>query len=143
MRVLKLLSLSIIGGLFLESCALLAAYALIQTVRDINNMLDTANSSITRIGRILDEGKEIEKAADDGNLLTALAEEIPALVRDQVEQPIREEVGKLATNLKETSTALTKMLLCEDIVGSKNAYANVIRSYNDLVDFANSYNETY
>ena len=74
-------------------------------------MLDTANSSITRIGRVLDEGKEIEKAADDGNLLTALAEEIPALVRDQV--------------------------------GSKNAYANVIRSYNDLVDFANSYNETY
>ena len=61
MRVLKFLSLSIIGGLFLESCALLGAYALIQTVRDINNMLNTANNSITRIGHTLDEGKEIKK----------------------------------------------------------------------------------
>ena len=119
----------------------MGAYALIQTVRDINNTLDAANNSITRIGLVLDEGKQIKQAADDGRLLTTLAEKIPALVRNQVEQPVREEVGKLATNLKVTSTELTKKLLCDDIVGSKNAYANVIRSYNDLVDFANSYNE--
>lgn len=139
MKILKFFSLTIIGGFFLASCALLGAYALVQTVRDINNTLTAANNSITRIGQVLDEGKNIKRAAEDGRLLTTLAAKIPALVRDQVEQPVREEVGKLAANLRASSEGLSKMLSCEDMVGSKKAYNDVIRNYNDLVDFADRY----
>ena len=112
----------LITMLFLQSCAVYAAYGLYRTVTDISATLTRIDNSIVRIQQVLDEGKNLKRAADDGTFISTLAEKIPSLIQNEVELVAKEKIEKLSSALSLSSLDFTKNALAEDLSGARKAY---------------------
>lgn len=119
---------------FFQGCAALVVYDLFQTVNDINRTLTQVDSSIARIQGILQEGKELKRAADDGRLITTLAEKIPTLIQKEVERRTQEKIETLALALKVSSIVFTASAQDEDLPGAEKAYGEMTETYNSFTD---------
>jgi len=118
--------------LLLNGCAVYAVYGLYRTVNDITQTLTQVDDSINRIQGILNEGKELKRAAEDGKLITTLAEKIPTLIQKEVERRTKEKIETLSLALKVSSIVFTKTALAEDLPGAKEAYGEMSDTYNEF-----------
>jgi len=125
------------AGLLLQGCFILAGYALIRTASDIISILNRVNDTMERIRVILDEGKEIKRAQEEGRLIATLCERIPSLIRDQVEKPVRREIEKFSGDLRAAAFDLAGESLAEDLIGANKAYDNMVNVYNEFAAYMN------
>lgn len=56
--------------------------------------------SVIRSSAILSEGEDLKRAAEDGQLISTLAEKIPALIVRQVEKKTRVKIETLSGDLR-------------------------------------------
>jgi hypothetical protein len=122
---------------FMQSCAVYAVYGVYRTIRDINTLLVTVNGSITNIRTILDEGKDLKRAAEDGKLISVLAEKIPTLIKNQVEKETKVKIDTLSGDLKGAALALVKGAAAENLNEAVGAYNTMVNTYNQLNDLTN------
>jgi hypothetical protein len=120
--------------LFLQSCFLYAAYGIYRTIKDINGALTTVNSSMTKIQSVLKEGKDLKRAAADGQLISTLADKIPTLIQGKVEQATKDKINNLSGNLKAASLDFTKNAAAENLAGANQAYNNMATTYNQFTN---------
>jgi hypothetical protein len=134
MRLRRILCLTLVLALLLHACMVLGGLALIHTVRDINDVLDLIFTSMRTIRTILHEGKEIQGAAKEGGLIAALADRIPTLVREGVEESVRQRIGNLSGDMKGAALDLRAKSLAEDHTGARRAYSNLLKIYDEFLD---------
>ena len=132
----------LIAGLFLHSCAVYVAYGLYRTVRDINDTLGLVNNSIVKIRSVLDTGKDLKRAAEDGRLVGTLADKIPSLVLDEVALETREKIKTLSGNLKLSSVDFVQNAVAEELTGAKKAYNEMTGTYNEFTGLMSDLSET-
>jgi hypothetical protein len=132
----------IIGGIFLHSCVVVMAYGLYRTIRDINDILSLVNNSIVKICMVLEEGKELKRAAEDGKLVGTLADKIPSLIQNEVIDATKEKIKMLSANLKIFSLDFTKNAIAEDLAGAKKAYNDMVGTYNEFTGLMTDLSET-
>jgi hypothetical protein len=113
-----------------QSCFFVAAYGVVNTVRDINNALSTIHDSMAKIKTVITEGENLNRAVEDGKMITTLAERIPAYIRDDVKPSAKEKIRTLSVDLKVSSVDLTENLKSEDLKGARKAYNDVSDTYN-------------
>jgi hypothetical protein len=126
--------ISLVAIILLQGCAALVVYDLYRTVSDINQTLTQVDSSIQRIQGVLKEGKELKRAADDGRLITTLAEKIPTLVQKEVERQTQKKIETLSLALKVSSIVFTTSAEKEDLPGAEKAYGEMTDTYNSFSD---------
>lgn len=122
--------------LFLQGCAVYAAYGLYRTITDISATLTRIDNSIVRIQKVLDEGKNLKRAADDGTFISTLAEKIPSLIQNEVELVVKEKIENLSSALSLSSLDFTKNALAEDLSGARKAYdemSDIFAKFTDLM----------
>lgn len=118
--------------LLLQSCAVYVAYGLYRTISDINATLTLVDTSITRIQGVLNEGKNLKRAAEDGKLISTLAEKIPSLIQKDVALETKEKIVKLSGDLKSSSDDFTEKATAEDLPGAKKAYNDMTTTYDSF-----------
>ncbi len=128
--------------LFLQSCAVYVAYGLYRTITDINASLTLVDNSILRIQGILNEGKNLKRAAEDGKLISTLAEKIPSLIQNDVTLATREKIVKLSSDLKLSSDDFTKNATAEDLPGAKKAYNDMTTTYDSFTGLMNDLSDS-
>ena len=141
MRSLHILILTVVLGLVLQGCFIFTGLALINTLRDINTTLNLVYTSIHTIRAILDEGKDIKRAAEEGTLVATLADRIPTLVRGMVEESVRQRIGILSLDLKGAALDLTAKSLAEDLTGARKACDNMTKIYDEFVALTDELSE--
>jgi hypothetical protein len=132
-RVVKLI-LPLVGVFLLQSCFLYAVYGLYRTVQDINYVLTMVNTSLTRIRTVVNEGKDLNRAAKDGTLITSLAEKIPTLVQKEVSRAFNEKINLLSHDLKLSSLDFTRNAVAENLLGATKAYNDMAGTFNRFGD---------
>jgi hypothetical protein len=130
------------AALFLHGCAVYVAYGLYRTVMDINETLTLVDSSLIRIQGILNEGKNLRRAAEDGKLISTLAEKIPSYIQDEVEIVTKEKITTLSDALKLSSLDFTESAKEEDLPGATKAFNDMSSTYNDFTDLMDDLSDT-
>ncbi|GAB6193657.1 hypothetical protein [Desulfocastanea catecholica] len=128
--------------LFLHGCAVYVAYGLYRTVMDINQTLTLVDNSLIRIQGVLNEGKNLRRAAEDGKLISTLAEKIPSHIQDEVELVTKEKIATLSGALKLSSLDFTESAQEEDLPGATKAFNDMSATYNDFTDLMNELSDT-
>jgi hypothetical protein len=118
------------------------AYGLYRTIRDINDILSLVNNSIVKICMVLEEGKELKRAAEDGKLISTLADKIPSLIQNEVIGATKEKIKMLSANLKISSLDFTKNAIAEDLAGAKKAYNDMAATYNEFTGLMTDLSES-
>jgi hypothetical protein len=118
------------------------AYGLYRTLSDINDTLTLVNHSMTRIQMILNEGKELKRAAEDGRLVGTLAEKIPSLIQNEVVHETKEKIKTLSGNLKLSSEDFVQSAVAEELAGAKKAYNDMAGTYNEFTGLMSDLSET-
>lgn len=137
MKTVLKYTLIVLSAILLQSCFLYAVYGVYRTIQDINNILTLVNTSLVRISTVVNEGKNLKRAADDGTLIASLAEEIPKLIKVEVERRINEKINGLSADLKLSALEFTRNAVEENLAGAKKAYNEMAETYNrfgDLLD---------
>ena len=129
-------------ALTLQSCFFYAAYGVYQTIRDINSALAAVNNTMTNIRTVLADGKDLKRAAEDGKLISSLAEKIPTLIQDQVERKVTDKINTLSGALKLSSLDFTKNAVAENLTGARHAYNDMADTYNRFADLMSEMDET-
>jgi len=137
-RVLLLLAVL----LFLHGCAVYAVYGVYKTVTEVNTALTQVDSSINRIQRVLSEGKELHRAAEDGKLITTLAEKIPTLIQNEVERAAQEKIKTLSGALQLSSILFTKNAEEENLHGATEAFNDMTTTTNEFADYMNELSDS-
>lgn len=120
--------------LFLQSCALYAVYGTLQTINNINNVLNMVCTSMNTIHAIINEGTNLKRAAEDGKLISTLAERIPSLIVEPIEQAVKEKIHMLSDDLKTSAINFTQNALEENLPGAIEAYNRMSDTYNRFSD---------
>ena len=142
MKTIQKYIILFVCALFLQSCFFYAAYGVYQTIRDINSALFMVNNAMNNIRTVLTEGKALKQAAEDGRLITSLAEKIPSLIQDQVERAVSDKINVLSGDLKLSSIDFTKNAVAEDLVAARRAYNDMADTYNRFADLMSDLSET-
>jgi hypothetical protein len=142
MKSIYLRPLLLAGMLLLHGCAVYAVYCLYKTVTEINQTLTAVHSSITRIQGVLDEGENLNRAAEDGRLISTLAEKIPTLIHNEVEVATKEKITALSDDLQLSSLDFTKHAVAEDLLGAKKSYNEMSATYNKFTDLMDDLSDT-
>lgn len=142
MKVILKWPLLLIGLCLLHGCAVYAVYGLYQTVTEINQTLTLVNNSITKIHSVLDEGKDLNRAVEDGKLISTLAEKIPSLIQNEVELATKEKITTLSNGLKLSSLDFTKNAEAGDLLGAKKSYNTMTSIYNEFTDLMGDLSDT-
>ena len=121
---------ALLALLLLHGCAVYMAYGLYRTIQDINQTLTLVDGSIGRIQMIVNEGKDLKRAAADGKLISTLAEKIPTLIQKEVELATKEKIETLSLALKLSSLAFTKNATEENLSGATKSYNEMAATYN-------------
>jgi hypothetical protein len=90
---------------------------------------------------VLDEGKELRRASEDGRLVGTLAERIPSLIQNEVEQATREKIETLSGNLRLSAVAFTKNAAAEELTCAKKSYNEMAGTYNEFTGLMNDLSE--
>jgi|GEM_PF-3460244 len=120
--------------LFLQSCALYAVYGTLQTINNVNNVLNMVCTSMNTIHAIISEGTNLKRAAEDGKLISTLAERIPSLIVEPIEQAVKEKIHMLSDDLKTSAINFTQNALEENLPGAIEAYNRMSDTYNRFSD---------
>jgi hypothetical protein len=142
MKVIRKCLILLVCALFLQSCFFYAAYGVYRTIRDINSALAMVNNAMTNVRTVLAEGKELKRAAEDGKLITSLAEKIPTLIQNQVEQAAANKINALSGDLKLSSIDFTQNAVAENLTGARHAYNDMAGTYNRFADLMSDLSET-
>lgn len=132
----------LITMVFLQSCAVYVAYGLYRTVTDINATLTLVDKSITNIQGVLNEGKNLKRAAADGKLISSLAEKMPSLIQKDVALATKEKIVKLSGELKLSSDSFTDKATAEDLPGAKKAYNEMTTTYSSFTGLMNDLSDS-
>jgi predicted PurR-regulated permease PerM len=127
---------------FAHGCAVYAVYGVYKTVTEVNTALTQVDSSINRIQRVLSEGKELHRAAEDGKLITTLAEKIPTLIQNEVEHAAQEKIKTLSGALRVSSILFTKNAEEENLSGANKAFNDMTTTTNEFANFMNELSDT-
>lgn len=127
----------------LQGCAVYAVYGLYQTVSEINTTLTRVDSSIARIERVLKEGKDLHRAAEDGELITTLAEKIPTLIQQEVEIATKEKITALAGDLSLASRLFTTTANEENLPGAQQAFADITATSDTFSNLMTELSESF
>ncbi len=130
------------GLIFVQGCAVYAVYGVYKTVTEINTALTQVDSSMNRIQRVLNEGKDLHRAAEDGKLITTLAEKIPTLIQKEVERAAQEKIRNLSGALRVSSMLFTKNAKEENLNGANKAFNDMTTTTNEFANFMNELSET-
>jgi hypothetical protein len=135
-------ALPIAGAIFLQSCFLYAVYGIYRTVQDINNVLTLVNSSLTRIQTVVNEGKDLKRAAKDGTLIASLAEKIPNLVQKEVNRAFNEKINGLSKDLKLSSLDFSRNAEAENLAGATKSFNDMANTFNRFGDLMTEMDQT-
>jgi ABC-type xylose transport system permease subunit len=130
------------GLIFAQGCAVYAVYGVYKTVTEVNTALTQVDSSINRIQRVLNEGKELHRAAEDGKLITTLAEKIPTLIQKEVELAAQEKIRTLSGALRLSSILFTQNAEQENLKGANKAFNDMTTTANEFTNFINELSDT-
>ena len=128
--------------MFVHGCAVYAVYGLYKTVTEVNTALTQVDSSINRIQRVLNEGKELHRAAEDGKLITTLAEKIPTLIQDEVELAAQEKIKTLSGALQLSSILFTRNAEEENLNGATKSFNDMKTTANEFADYMNELSDS-
>lgn len=131
-----------VGVLLLHGCAVYGVYGLYKTVTDINTTLTQVDNSINRIQRIVHEGRELHRAAEDGKLITTLAERIPTLIQNEVEIATKEKIASLSGDLKMASILFTKSAEEENLPAATKAFDEMNTTSDKFADLMSELSDT-
>ena len=121
-------------SLLLQSCALYAVYGTLQTINNTNNVLNMVNTSMNRSHAIVSEGTNLKRAAEDGKLISTLAERIPSLIVEPLEQAVMDKIHMFSGDLKTSAINFTRNALEENLTGAMQAYNIMTDTYNRFSD---------
>ena len=114
----------------LQGCAFYAAYGALRVIAEVNSTLEMVENSMRAIQSVLEEGNRIHRAARDGELVAALAERIPGMVQDRLEQAVTEKINRLSGNLKAAALEFVVEAVAEDLRGALGAYNRMTDTFN-------------
>ncbi len=132
----------IVCALFLQSCFFYAAYGVYRTIRDINSALSVVNNTMTNIRTVLEEGKDLKRAAEDGRLISSLADKIPTLIQDQVERKVQDKINILSGELKTSAIDFTRNAVAENLIDARRSYNDMADTYNRFADLMSDMSDT-
>ena len=127
----------VFGAIALQGCVFFAAYGALRVVAEINSTLEMVEASLNTIQTVLEEGDRIHRAARDGELVAVLAERIPGLVQDRLEQAVTEKINRLSGDLKTAALEFVVGAVAEDLRGALGAYnrmADTFNRFSELMD---------
>jgi hypothetical protein len=124
----------VLAMLLLQSCFFYAAYGILRTINDINYILRTINTSMTTIQTVMKEGKDLKRAAKDGQLVATMAEKIPGLIRKQVDKAVNEKINLLSGDLRTSALNFTKHAIKENLKEAHQSYNQMVDTYNRFTD---------